>query len=222
MITLRLLIGKFSNTKINNTLLAAIVILFVSYTYGQRPKNIKNSEVKGIFLTHADFNQNKKICSSNNQNKDIKIKLKQFFISPEISCLELQKDTGFYKNSIFALHLSNGDNYRYINRNPCLIADTSFLFIYTYNTIKTEYKQSDPSRSTKKIPVTYYYFSSGQNKEVYFLIISNLCKSLQIESDIKVAINQKYKSDEMLYSMNQKTGHFIINKFLIELTQNKQ
>ncbi len=208
--------------KKNNTIFAAIFILFVNFTYGQRPKDIKNSEVKGIFLTHADFKQNKLICSSNNQNKAVKIKLNQFLISPEISCFELQKDSVFHKDSIFAIHLSNGTNYRFINRNPCLIADTSFLFIYTFNTIKTEYKQSGPTRHAKEIPVTYYYFSSGQNKEVYSLTISNLFKYLHIESDIKVAINQKYKSDEMLYSVNQKTGHFIINEFLIELTKNKQ
>lgn len=160
--------------KKNNTLLAAIFILFVNFTYGQRPKDIKNSEIKGIFLTHADFKQNKIICSSNNQNKDIKIKLKQFFISPEISCLKLQKDTVFYKDSIFAIHLSNGANYRFINRNPCIIADTSFLFIYTYNTVRTEYKQSGPTRRAKELPGTYYYFSSGQNKEVYSLTVANL------------------------------------------------
>lgn len=208
--------------KKNNIIITALFILFVNFTYGQRPEDIKNSEVKGIFLTHTDFKQNKIICSSNNQNKDIKIKLKQFFISPEISCLELQKDTVFYKDSIFAIHLSNGTNYRFKNRNPCLIADTSLLFIYTYNTIKTEYKQYGPTRRAKEIPVTYYYFSSEQHKVVYSLTTSNLCKYLYIDSDIKVAINQKYKSDEMLYSMNQKTGHFIINEFLIELTQNKQ
>ncbi len=207
--------------KKNYIIITAIFILFVNFTYGQRPKDIKNSEVKGIFLTHADFIQNKLICSSNNQNKAVKIKLNHFFISPEISCFELQKDYVFHKDSIFAIHLSNGTNYRFINRNPCLIADTSFLFIYTYNTIKTEYKQSDPTHRAKEIPVTYYYFSSGQNIEVYSLTNSNLCKYLHIESDIKVAINQKYKSDEMFYSMNQKVERFIINKFLIELTKNK-
>jgi len=208
--------------KKNNTLLAVIFILFVNLSYGQRPKDIKNSEVKGIFLTHADFKQNKLICSSNNQNKAVKIKLNQFLISPEISCFELQKDSVFHKDSIFAIHLSNGTNYRFINRNPCLIADTSFLFIYTYNTIKTEYKQSGPTRRTKEIPVTYYYFSSGQNKEVYSLTVANLCKYSYLELEIKDAIKQKFKNDDMLYSLNQKTGRFILNEFLIELTKSNQ
>jgi len=206
----------------NSTILTVIFLLFISITYGQRPKNIKNSEVKGLFLTYADFKQNKLICSSDNQKKDIKIKLKQFFISPEISCFELQKDTSFYKDSIFAIHLSNGDNYRFINRNPCLIVDTSFLIIYTYNTVKNEYKQSGPTRRAKEIPVTYYYFSSGQNKEVFSLTVANLCKYLHIESDIKIAINQKFKGDDMLYATNQKTGRFILNEFLIELIKKSQ
>jgi len=149
--------------------------MFVNLSYGQRPKDIKNSEVKGIFITHADFKQNKLICSSNNQNKAVKIKLNQFFISPEISCFELQKDAVFHKDSIFAIHLSNGTNYRFINRTPCLIADTSFLFIYTHNTVRTEYKQSGPKRRAKEIPVSYYYFSSGQNKEVYLPIFVSIC-----------------------------------------------
>jgi len=206
--------------KKNNTIIAAIFILFVNFTYGQRPKDIKDSEVKGIFLSYVDFKQNKLICSAQKQNTNVKIKLKQFFISPEISCIELQKDTVFYKDSIFAIHLSNGANYRFINRNPYLIADTSFLFIYTYNTVRTEYKQSGPTRRAKEIPITYYYFSSGQNKEVYSLTVANLCKYLNIESDIKVAISQKFKSDDMLYAMNQKSGSFILNEYLIELTKN--
>ncbi len=205
-----------------NTLLSVIFLLFVNFTYGQKPKEIKNSEVIGLFLTYDDFKLNKSICSSVNHNKAAKVKLKQFFISPEISCIELQKDTTFYKDSIFSIQLANGNNYRFINRNPYLIADTSFLIIYTYSTVKTEYKQSGPTRRAKEIPITYYCFSSGQHKEVYTLTVANLCKYLHIESDIKVAINQKYNSNEMLYSMNQKTGSFVINEFLIELTQNKQ
>jgi len=205
-----------------NTLLSVIFLLFVNFTYGQKPKEIKNSEVIGLFLTYDDFKLNKSICSSVNHNKAAKVKLKQFFISPEISCIELQKDTTFYKDSIFAIHLSNGANYRFINRDPCLIADTSFLFIYTYNTIKTEYKQSGPTRRAKEIPITYYYFSSRQHKEVYSLTVANLSKYLDLDSDFKEAINQKFGSNEMLFSVNEKTGRFVINEFIVELTKNKK
>lgn len=204
------------------TLLVAIFLLFLNLLYGQRSKNIKNSEVKGIFLTYTDFKQNKLVCSSLKQNKHIKIKLNQFFISPTISCFELQKHHVFYKDSIFGIQLENGDNYRFINRKPCFIADTSFLIIYTCHTVKTEYKQSGPTRRFKEIPITYYYFSSEQHKKVYSLTMANICKYLNIESDIKTAIIQKFYDDEMLYLINPKTGHFIINELLKTLNSNHQ
>jgi len=140
----------------------------------------------------------------------------------EIGRIKLQKDTALYKDSIFAICLSNGDNNRFINRNPCLIADTSFLFIYTYKTVGTESKQSGPTCRAKEIPVTYYFFSSELIKEVYSHTVVNLCKCLNLKPAIKDAINQKFNDDEMLYLMNQKTWRFTLNELLIELMKNSE
>lgn len=207
--------------KKNIILISALILLFVNFAYSQRPSEIKNSQVKGMYLTHEGFKNNSFSCTIDTFQKDIKVKLNQFFISPEITCVNPNKETIFYKDSIFAIQLSNGENYRFINRTPCLIVDTLFLYIYTYKTIKTEYKQSGPTRRKKEIPVTYYYFSSGEHKEVYSLSSDNLCKYISVDSDVKVTIKQKFSNDEMLYSINQKTGLFVLNEFLLESSKKK-
>lgn len=148
--------------KNNIILILALFLLFVNLSYSQRPSEIKNSQVKGIYLTVEGF-----------------------------------------KNNVFS----------------CSI--TSFLYIYAYKTIKTEYKQYGPTRRAKETPVTYYYFSSGDHKRVYSLTTDNLCKFLSLESDIKVAIKQKFINDEMLYSTNLETGRFALNEFLLESYRKK-
>lgn len=207
-------------SKIDTSLLV-LFFLLINNTYGQELMDIKNSEVKGIYLTLENFKNNKLICSVDYQQKIIKIKLKQFFISPEISCIELDKETVYYKDSIFAIKLSNDENFRFLNRTPCLIADTLFLYIYTYKTIKREYKQYGPARRAKEIPVTYYYFSTGDHQDIYTLTLSNLYKYLHFDPHIQTAISQKFINDEMLYSINQKSGHFLLNEFLVEFPNKK-
>jgi len=202
--------------KKNTTLICVLVILLVNFTYSQLTAQIKNSQVKGVYLTHEGFKKNEFSCSLDKLQKDAKIKLNQFFISPEISCVRPDKETVFYKDSVFAIQLTNGENFRFVNRNPCLIADTSFLYIYTYKTIITEDKMYGPTRRAKEIPVTYYYFSSGEHNVVYSLTVDNLYKYLIVDSNIKVAINQKFINDEILYSVSQTTGRFVLNEFLLE------
>jgi hypothetical protein len=143
------------------TVVLAIMLSLTGQLFAQHEKEIKNSEVEGLYLTLSDFQNGKLTRPTDMQHKGDKIKLKQFFISPDIISIEQDKETVFYKDSIFAIRLSNGENYRFINRTPCLIADTSYLYIYTHKTTKTEYKQSGPRRISKEVPITYYYFSTG-------------------------------------------------------------
>lgn len=109
--------------------IAATLLLNIGQLFAQRPKEISNSEVEGLYLTVSDFKQGKLTTPTDKQHKGDKIKLKQFFISPDIISIEQDKETVFYKDSIFAIRLTNGENYRFINRTPCLVADTSFLYI---------------------------------------------------------------------------------------------
>lgn len=192
-----------------------LVFLFINLAYSQDPKDIHNSEVKGLYLTLEDFQNNQLSCSTDNT---LSIKLKQFFISPEITCVEADKETVYYKDSLFAIHLSNGENFRFVNRNPCLIEDTLFLYIYKYTTIETEYKQYGPTHRSKKIPVAYYYFSAGEHRDVYPLTLANLSEYWHVDPHVQQAIGQKFNKDEQLYAIDQQTGHYLLNEFLNELS----
>jgi len=196
------------------TTLAAILLLATSQLFAQREKEIQNSEVQGIYLNAATFRSGKLTRPTDKQHAGDKIRLKQFFISPEIITIEQGKKTVFYKDSIFAIQLTNGENYRFINRKPYLIADTSFLFIYTRNDVRTEYQQSGPRTIHKEIPITVYYFSFGDHKKVYSLTLENLRKYVLIDPIVHTAVCNKFTSNEMLSEINNSTGHFILNEII--------
>ncbi len=183
----------------------------------QYEKEIKNSEVEGLYLTLSDFQTSKLTRPTDMQHEGDKIKLKQFFISPDIIAIEQNKETIYYKDSIFAIRLTNGENYRFINRTPYLIADTSYLFIYTHKTTKTEYKQLGPTRRAKEVPITHYYFSTGNQKTVLMLTLANLRKYALSDISIHKTVCDKYTTDEMLYKVNPQTGKFELNETIISV-----
>ena len=185
--------------------------------FAQRQKEIKNSEVEGLYLTPSDFQTGKLTFPTDKQHKGDKIKLKQFFISPDIISIEQDKETVFYKDSIFAIRLTNGENYRFINRTPCLIADTSYLYIYTFKTTKTEYKQSGRSRRSKEVPITYFYFSTRNQNAVFMLTLANLRKYALTDTFVHKTVCDKYTTDEMLSEINPKTGHFTLNETILSV-----
>jgi hypothetical protein len=186
-------------------------------TNAQRPKDIKNSEVKGIYLNLSDFKATKLTIPTDKLHNGDKINLKQFFISPDIITIEQDTETVFYKDSIFAIQLTNGENYRFINRTPCLIADTSYLYIYTNETIKTEYKQSGPRRIAKEVPVTYYYFSEGNHKPLLSLTMANLRKYALTDTIVHKTVCDKFTTDEMLSMVNPQTRRFEVNETIISV-----
>lgn len=197
------------------TVILAIMLSLTGQLFAQHEKEIKNSEVEGLYLTPSDFQTGKLTFPTDKQHKGDKIKLKQFFISPDIISIEQDKETVFYKDSIFAIRLTNGENYRFINRTPCLIADTSYLYIYTHKTTKTEYKQSGPRRISKEVPITYYYFSTGNQKAVFMLTLANLRKYALSDTLVHKTVCDKYTTDEMLSEINPKTGHFTLNETIL-------
>jgi len=193
----------------------AIMLSLTNQLFAQGEKEIKNSDVEGLYLNLSDFQTGKLTRPTDMQHEGDKIKLKQFFISPDIISIEQDKETIFYKDSIFAIRLTNGVNYRFINRTPCLIADTSFLYIYTYKTTKTEYELSGPRRISKEIPITYYYFSVGNQKAIFMLTLENLRKYALSDTMVHKTVCDKYTTDEMLYKVNPQTGRFKINETIL-------
>ncbi|MDD3491064.1 MAG: hypothetical protein PHR62_14400 [Paludibacter sp.] len=199
------------------TVILAIMLSLTGQLFAQHEKEIKNSEVEGLYLTPSDFQTGKLTFPTDKQHKGDKIKLKQFFISPDIISIEQDNETVFYKDSIFAIRLSNGENYRFINRTPSLIADTSYLYIYTFKTTKTEYKQSGPHRRAKKIPITYYYFSTGNQKAVFMLTLANLRKYALTDTSVHKTVCDRFTTDAMLTEINTQTNRFVLNETILSV-----
>jgi hypothetical protein len=109
----------------------------------------------------------------------------------------------------------NGENHRFINRTSCLVADTSYLYIYTHKTTKTEYKQSGPRRISKEVPITYYNFSTGNQKAFFMLTLANLRKYALFDTSVHKTVCDKFTTDEMLYKVNPQTGLFELNESII-------
>ena len=194
----------------------AMLLLTNLQLFAQREKEIKNNDIEGFYITASDFKANKLTMPTDNNHKGDKIKLKQFFISPEIISVEQGKETVYYKDSVFAIRLSNGENYRFVNRTPCLVADTSYLIIYTYETTKTEYKMVGATRRSKEVPVTYYYFSVQPHDKVFTLTMDNVRREVLVEPKLHTAVCNKFTNDNMLTETNPETGRFKINEFILE------
>jgi hypothetical protein len=182
---------------------------------GQLSREIRNSEVEGVYLNYNDFKNNILTRPTDKQHKGDKIKLKQFFYSADIHTKEKDKETAFMKDSIFAIHLSNGENYRFINRVPCLIADTLFLYIYKYKSHKIIFYQSGAHFRKKEIPVDYYYFSQGDHNTVYSLTADNLRQYVLIPPKLHYTVCSQISNDEMLCKINPQTKHFWINELIL-------
>lgn len=198
-----------------NMTAAAILLFATSQVFAQRTKEIQNNEVQGLYLNAANFKAGKLIRPTDKQHEGDKIRLNLFFISPEIIFSEQNKKTVFYKDSIFAIHLTNGENYRFINRTPYLIADTSCLYIYTYKTIKSINKQVGPHNRFVDVPVTYNYFSFGSHKSIYLLTMLNLLKYVLTEPELHFAVCTKFTTDKMLQKINENTGRFELNETIL-------
>lgn len=196
--------------------LAALLLANV-HLFAQREKLLNNDEVEGLYLTLADFKQGKLTRPTDEQHESDKIRLKQFFISPEIISIEQGMKTKFFKDSIFAIHLVNGKNYRFINRNPYLIADTSSLYIYTYKTTKTIYNRSGAHGRSKEVPITYYYFSLAGNNAVHTLTLTNVRKYALTDPATHFAVCNKFTTDGMLTEINPKTGRFDLNETMLSV-----
>ncbi|MDD2306761.1 MAG: hypothetical protein PHP53_18820 [Prolixibacteraceae bacterium] len=198
-------------------LVLSVLVLANMNLFAQREKLLNSDDVEGLYLTLANFKQGKLTRPTDEQHEGDKIKLKQFFISPDIISIEQNKKTVFYKDSIFAIHLTNGKNYRFINRNPFLIADTSSLYIYTYKTKKTVFSTSGPHRRSKDVPVTYYYFSLAGENAVYTLTLANVRKYALTDPTTHIAVCNKFTTDEMLYQINPQTGRFDLNETILSI-----
>lgn len=204
-----------------NTIITALALMLclTGQLFAQRQKGIKNNDVEGLYLSPSDFQNGKLTRPTDMQHKGDIIKLKQFFISPEIISVEQDNETVFYKDSIFAIRLTNGENYRFIDRTPFMIADTSFLYIYTHKTTVTEYKHTSHSRISKVVPITYYYFSTGNQKVVYILTLANLRKYALSDSGVRKTVCDKFTTDEMLSRVNSKTGRFELNETFLAVVE---
>ena len=195
----------------------AVLLLANGQIFAQREKLLNSDDVEGLYLTLADFKQDKLTRPTDKQHDGDKIKLKQFFISPEIIIIEQNEESKFYKDSIFAIRLSNGESYRFINRAPYILADTSCLFIYSFKTTKTVYKMAGPHRRANDIPVTYFYFSTDSHKIVYTLTLENLRKFALKQNNVHIAVCNKFTTDEMLTKINSQTGRFELNETMLSV-----
>lgn len=71
--------------------------------YAQKTREIKNNEIKVLFLSSLDFKQAKATQITDFLHKGDKIKLNQFFMSPDITVVEQNTKKSFPKVSIFAM-----------------------------------------------------------------------------------------------------------------------
>jgi hypothetical protein len=194
----------------------AAIFLEAGNLFSQDLTMIKDRDVEGIYITYNDYINNRLTTPTDRKHNGDDILLKQFFISPEILAIEEGNKTIYLKDSIFAVKLTNGENYRFINRTPYQIIDTTCLYIYEHNTIKMEIKSVGPHRRIKEVPVSYYYFSLKQNNQLQALTLQNLRNLLangEYEKKLKTIFKTKRGSDKVdISALNGLICEYGLNK----------
>lgn len=198
-----------------------IGITFSLQIKAQTDIDISSKEVKGFYLTWDDFKTNRLTMPIDNMHKEDKINLGQFFVSPEIVSFEQKDRLVFKKDSIFAMKMEDGEVYRFINRIPSQLVDTSYLYIYVQKTITESYKRSGPRRIMQEVPVTNYYFSLPGKQMVYFLSFENLRKYAISSTEILNLMEEKFKNDEMLQAVNPCTDLYLLNEMFVKYVKSK-
>jgi hypothetical protein len=190
--------------------LSFLVLLPVAQQTGHPKSIIHDRDVDGIYITVEDFKRGELSFQVNKTDKKENFKLKQFCMSPELIFINNTEKTRVLKDSVFAVHIATCESYRFIDYNPCYIADTGNLFIYVRQTVTEEQKLSGPHIRQKTVYCTCYYFSCGNHKKVYRLTLNNLKRFDYIYRVIETL----FPSDESLYAINPLSGHFKINELL--------
>lgn len=196
-------------------LLFLVGLTFISlHTNALTPDIIKDGDVNGIYASLSDFRHNTPYLIDGKHSGD-KVKLNQFFFSSTINCEEDGQSKLFYKDSIFAITLKDGRNFRFINREPYLIADTSYLYIYSLKKIISERKQEGPHTRTINKVVTEYFFSTGNHSSVIPLSMLNLRQNLNVNKAAFDRLEKEFTTDETLIKTDKKTGRFRVNDLLL-------
>jgi hypothetical protein len=196
--------------------LKLMVFLFIFATQNtlvaQNLTMIKDNDVEGIYITYNDYINNRLTTPTDHKHNGDDILLKQFFISPEIVAIEEGNTIIYLKDSIFAIKLTNGENYRFINRTPYQIIDTTYLYIYEHNTMKMEIKSFGPHRRIKEKPVSYYYFSLKIDGQQQPLTLQNL-KNLSVNHTFKKKLQQIIGDNNQADKLNVKALNDLLNEY---------
>ena len=158
-----------------------------------------------------------------------------FFVFSFLSCSHIWANTvanrhsnrGNNKNNIETFFrndpesdTTSADRYRLYNRQQFKVLDTTFLWIYQYQTRIVDMVRVS-AKSTKVInkTVTDYYFSLNGQSELFQLTLSNFKLLLLFNQHQYQSFIQDFRTTESLLSKSDK-GTYLINDYFFVLQKN--
>ncbi len=189
--------------------ISILIWLSIFKLFAQPSTTLKENNIDGIYITMNDYKKNI-LSDMKNEDDNTKFKISTYSLSPKISFIKGNMKKTFLADSIFAVHLSNGESYRFINDIPCCIEDTTYLFIYHMVTTKTVFKEYGPHRLGNKTTMNAFYFSFGDHKQVFPLTL----ESFSLFPNFYRIVCDEFKDDSALQMVNPQSGQFKVNEIL--------
>jgi len=190
--------SSLANVKHMNKKLLIMIFIFtvlLKDSYGKTPV--------GIFMTAADYQNNKITYTEGDPQGEIKIRIHHFFWSmPTITVVAKGRKHAFRKSDLYGFIDSNNDVYRFYNNMEYQLAEAGNIYIYIH--------QNNIAQSKGFIVVNTYYFSSTADGKIERLTLDNL-KTVYTGNEKFIDLLDQYNGNISSYDKQNKT--YKINYF---------
>ncbi len=187
-------------------LFAAICLLILAYGQSFAHKNCA-----GIYLSAEDFKQNKLSIIADTSKCKKAIKTDNFFCKPYITVQTASGKLRIHKDSVYAVRTNRNEIFRIENEKNYQLLDSSNLYIYKLEIIKSVPRKTLYTTRFEKETVIKYYFSTTKTGKLQELDLTNV-RLACMEKNKDCQLVKQFPKQEDLNKQNE-SGQFLINEF---------
>jgi hypothetical protein len=181
----------------------AVLLLIISFNlFAQKER------VRGIYRTSEDFVKGNLSFDNNCNNKNLRIRLNDFFSKKYITVKKGDSSLKYLKKDIFGYRNCKNEIFRFKGKIELFLLNAGEQILI--------YKHIVSKPPTGRTNVTNYYFSLGVNSPVQMLTIRNLKNAFPANSSFSNFIDENFKYNTDLAAFNEIKKTYRINLFLNE------
>jgi len=159
---------------------------------GYQSKLQKTDGETGLYLTYADFLQNKLTYGFDCTNQKDKLKLNSLLGGSKGFVLYNGEKHSFDKGQLYGYRICGNKNHRFYRGSDYLIVDTIGFYLYY------RYQQVEHFKGKGLMKEDNYFFSKQGDETIWLLTSDNLKRIFPENQAFHYAIDAEFKSDQEL------------------------